>query len=165
VDTVVAILIPLAVIVVTGLLADSAKPFAKSEGGCSVVGYGWGMKGFALFLGTIPVALFVVLIFVAPQDRLPVLHMILLFGLLAAYLLLESFCVRVVFSPEHIQAFSPWRKNRKFRWEEITGVAFSPMARWHRVSTRAQGHIRLHEFKSGVPDFLSELRRRGIAGA
>ena len=100
-----------------------------------------------------------------PKDKLWVLLTALIFALPAAYLGLEAFLVRVVFSRRGIETFSPWHKSRVIAWGDVVSVSFSHAAKWHLIKTREQGYVRLHQMMSGVPSLLAELRRRGIDGA
>jgi hypothetical protein len=157
---VIAVTVPLAI----GLLTRAARPTARTLAGQSFIEYGWGLKGMAVFFSAVALGV-VVLAFIVPKDKLWVLLTALIFALPAAYLGLEAFLVRVVFSDRGIETFSPWRKNRIIAWGDVVGVSYSDAAKWHLIKTRRQGHVRLHQMMSGVPSILAELRRRGVNGA
>ncbi|MUV15668.1 PH domain-containing protein [Noviluteimonas gilva] len=157
-----ALLIPIAVTAVISLLLRLASPHAISVDGRTTIGYGVGVRSFAVLSGLVTLAPLVGSFFVEPKDRIAMLMIAATFGFPALYLLFESFGVRIVYSDSGIEAFSPWRKNRSFAWDELRGVSFSEMARWHRIET-TRGYVRMHEMKSGVASLLQELERRGIS--
>lgn len=160
-----AALIPIAVAIVVGLLSASAAPQATVSEGRTTIAYGRGFKAFAVLSGLFASLFFACMLFFPKTDRIHFFLLFLLFGLTALYLLMEGFCVRVVYDGRGIRAFSPWRPDRFVEWNDVLRVSYSQMAQWHRIETRRQGFIRVHDMKSGIPVLLEELRRRGIDGA
>ena len=155
---IIAVVVPLAI----GLLNKSAKRPAVTVDGRTEVAYGWGFKGFAVFSALVAVAPLVGMFFVPPDARVPKLTIALIFGIPAAYLVLEGFFVRIRYSDEGIEARSPWRRNRFVPWRDVRRVTFSGGAQWHRIETARSGYLRVHAMKSGVDTLLRELKDRGI---
>ncbi|NUS60392.1 MAG: PH domain-containing protein [Lysobacter sp.] len=155
---------PFAVAIVIGWLLSSARATAPTIEGRTTVGYGWGFKGFAVFMGIASLSPFVLMFMPSADDRIWVLALVAIMAIPTTYLLLEGFFVRVVFSDKGIEVYSPWRRNRTVAWSEVRKVRYSAVLSWHVVET-TQGPIRLHDMKSGVASLLAELQARGVSGS
>lgn len=152
----IAIIVPM----VLGWLLRSRSSEAKQENGITWLYYGKAMKGFALFFSVIVVGLVVIGFNVEPKDKLPVLGLIALFGGLSLPLLLEAFFVRVGYDADNIYCQSVWRANRVILWSEVGSATFSESMRWWVLDTEHSGKIRIHEFMSGLDEFLLKLEER-----
>ena len=159
-DLVPAVLIPVAVPIVLGLLVGAANPVAEVVAGKTTLKYGWAFKSFGLFFSALALCILAGLPFVKPADRIWIVALSLLFAVLSAPLILSAFLVRVTFSEEGIEAYSPWRKARNIPWSGVVRLRYSYRA--HIIDTRDNGKVKLPDMMSGVASMIDEVRRRKI---
>ena len=146
---------------VTWLLARAVRPGARVDGGASVLEYGRAFK----ILGACSWALIVLLVVAAiddPSQRRLAVFGLPIFVMIALYLCLEYFKVRVTFDSTGIRTVSPWRGPRSIPWEAVTRVSFSTWAQWYVIETTEFGSVRLSLHLSGTQALLGELERRGV---
>jgi len=80
--------------------------------------------------------------------------------LLLGWLHLEFSWVRILFDEQGITTRSPWRRSRQVPWAEVKKVSYNAILQWHVIATRGHGKIRMHDYLSGIPEFLEELGTR-----
>jgi len=74
-----------------------------------------------------------------------------------AWFVLEVLFVRVRITESHLEVRSPWRRRRVIPWTAITGYEFSEINRWHILSTKGFGKVRLSCYLSGVDQIAAHL--------
>lgn len=158
---VIALLVP--IILVT--LGAAVRPQARQVGGERIVGYGAGLRGFAVFFTTLAVLVALISLFLSPVDRPWILGISLMFALPAAYLLPHAYLTRFVFGPEGITALSPWRKRLFVAWGDIVNVRYSAGEKSYVVVAPSGIELKLHAYMSGVPELVTEMQQRGVRGA
>jgi hypothetical protein len=157
--------IAIAVSLVLSLLLKAARPQARRLGDLNVVEYGVVLKALAWFFLACAIAPVVGAFFVDAEDRLYVLGISGIFGVISAYLLPLVLLTRFEYDEVGIKAFRPWRKCVSAAWVDVVNVQYSPGHRSHVVALRDQGKFHLHEYMSGVPDVLAKMRSKGVPGA
>jgi hypothetical protein len=133
----------------------SRRFFRNSDPG--TLHYGPGFKGMAIWSAIPAVALCVGTPFASPHELPLALGVTGTMVLLSAFLILEAFRIQVVYDDDTVRTKSPWRRDRVIRWEDLGPVTYSRSMRWHKIATRDQGFVRLHEYLGGIPPFLALL--------
>jgi hypothetical protein len=142
-------------------LTRSARPLGKVVDGKTTLSYGWGFKGFWLFFGVLALCILATIPFVKVSDRISVVLLALLFGGLSMPMLLRAFMVRVIFSSDGIEAYSPWRKPKFVPWGDVSQFNYS-YSGCLRIDTSGTGRLVLTRNISGLASILEELRRRKV---
>ncbi|MES0489986.1 MAG: hypothetical protein ABUK01_08350 [Leptospirales bacterium] len=152
----VAIIVPLAL----SALVKAAKVPAQARDGKMWVEYGRTFKIFTFVFVLIPCALGILMFYVDPEGKFPVLMMALGFGALAIPLFLEAFFVRIGFDDTTAYCSSPWRSSRQIKFSDMEEPYYSESMQWWVIPTKTQGKIRLQSFISGQSEFLEKVRER-----
>jgi hypothetical protein len=119
--------------------------------------YGPEFKGFAIWSAIPAIALCIAIPFTLSNEFPLALGVTGMMALLSATMILEAFWVQVVYDDETVLTKSPWRRDREIRWEDLGAVTYSRSMRWHKIATRDQGFVRLHDYLGGKPPFLDLL--------
>ena len=151
----VALIVPLAL----SALAKSAQVPAEIRDGMKWLEYGSVFRTITFVLGLIPFGLGYLYFIVTPENKFPILMMILGFGALVVPLFLESFFVKIGFNDSMVHCYSPWRSNRQIKFSDLGEPVFSESLQWWVIPTKTQGKIRLQPFISGASELLEKLQK------
>lgn len=91
------------------------------------------------------------------RGRTPDASAMVFVTLLLGWLHLEFSWVRILFDEQGITTRSPWRRSRQVSWAEVKKVSYNPILQWHVIATRGHGKIRVHDYLSGVYEFVMYL--------
>jgi hypothetical protein len=157
-------LIGVAVALFLGGLATLAKrpPKLDPKSRTIVLEHSWLLKGLGLVAGLgmplLVLVLVLVIGFKKPSDALAAGGLLLFFGLLGGWLLLESMGVRVLLSEEGIEGRSPWRGTRFIPWDEVKEVKFSQAMSWFVVVGRRRDKVRVSMLLVGTQYFVEAVK-------
>jgi hypothetical protein len=153
-----------AVLLVLGLAAAVARagPKVDEQARTFTVEYSWLIKGIGLVTGLgmplLVIGLMFVVRFRTERDVYAAGGLLLFFGLLGGWLLLESMRVRVVVSEQGVVGYSPWRAVRSFRWDEVKQVYFSQTSNFVIVGPGGK-KIKVNVLLTGVRELCLAFKR------
>ena len=129
------------------------------ENGRTVIKYGIAMKLFSWLSLALPLMVISFIPKVKSSDMPSVITAFCMASGISASLILEFNRVMISYDDKFIYTKSPWRKNRKIPWSDITNIEFSNAASWHVVFTKNNGKIRLHTGLNGLKTILLEINK------
>lgn len=92
-----------------------------------------------------------------PDDRWPILVLVVILGGVGA-LLLNDCRGYVIVTDRGIQAFSPWRGRFDIPWGEIVWLDYDGLSRCFVLLSRDGRKVRVSTFYCGVPQFVEKVR-------
>jgi len=147
----VAIVVPLALAL---LARGSLASVASGE-----IRYGRLFRWFSLLMGLVPsLGVLVIVLFVQkrplrPDERLPVVLLIVLFPAIALPLVVEFFRVRHRYDDAGIDFRSPWTKHRRIAWVDVASVRWRRVWKWLDIKTNAGAVVHLSPWLAGLKPF------------
>ena len=141
------------------ILMSLVSQKAAIENGRTVIKYGIAMKIFSWLSLALPLMVIAIFPKVKSSDIPSVIAAFFMASGISASLILEFNRVMISYDDKFIYTKSPWRKNRKIPWSDITSIGFSSAASWYVVLTKNNGKIRLHTGLNGLKSILSEINK------
>ncbi len=131
--------------------------------GTAVLRYGPKLRVLGLCIAFAIPALLVLLLVATPvrslRNLIPLGGTFLTLGFVGGSLLLETQAVYLLVSDSGLVSFSPWRRRREWRWEEIEQVSFSRLNYWLILDGPRREKIRVSLLLCGSGDFARALLR------
>jgi len=121
--------------------------------------YSRGLRWFSLLIGLLPsLAVVTIVLFIQkrplrPDERLPVVLIVVLFPALALPMVLEFFRVRHRYDDAGLSFESPWSKNRRVAWADVASMRWRPMWKSLDLKTHAGVTVHLSPWLAGVGPF------------
>jgi hypothetical protein len=138
------------------------KP-AAPPGTFAELRYGPFLRLFALTVALAIPALTIYIVWFLPWARLQQLLLagvlFLSMSALGGLLLLETARVRLFLSAEGIVGYSPWRRRREIRWQDVRSVAYSSLNGWFIIVGADGRALRASRFLVGLPALLTALKK------
>ena len=155
--------------VLSWLFRLARKPVPVLPDGSVLVRYGTWMVVVGVACGVVmPLALVAVAVtagFRNPEDPYYFGGMVVFFGLLGWWVLLEGLKRRVVVSNSGLVASSPWRGEPvRLAWAQIARINFSPIAGQLVFGDGAGAKIRVGTMMSGLDQLIALSRRHAPTG-
>jgi hypothetical protein len=121
------------------------------------------LRVFAVAGGFVfPVAVLVMVLLKPPQkpdDILAAEIGLLVLKLLGWVLLLETFRFRVVVSEEALVSYSPWRRSRAIRWDEVAAVESVCPKSWFVFTAWDRRQIHVPLYVAGLAQLVHSMRQ------
>jgi hypothetical protein len=95
-----------------------------------------------------------------PDERVPVVLLMLLFPGLSLPLVLEFFRVHHRFDDAGLSFRSPWTKHRRIAWTDIASVQWGRFAKWLNLKTHAGANLHLSPVLAGLKPFANQALAR-----
>jgi hypothetical protein len=114
-------------------------------------------RWFSLVVGLLPpLAILTIVLFVQkrplrPDERVPVVILVLAFPALASPLILEFFRVRHRYDDAGLMFQSPWSKYRRIAWADVAQVRWRPI--WKSLDLKTHAGVTVH-----ISPWLAGLR-------
>jgi len=93
------------------------------------------------------------------EDVVAVVSLLIFFGFLLGYGVIEGLTVKVWVGPSGIRGTSGWRGYRKYTWAEISRIRYSPLSGWFKVEAPGKAPLRVHGWISGILEFQQMFMR------
>ncbi len=125
-----------------------------------IIRYGNEMRVVVIFCGLMVTFISYAAWHAAADQRHIAYPLAIAFIVSTVMLAIEIFFIRFVIDGGQVTHFSPWRRTRVIRWDNIIDYKWSGLFLWHVFRTRDQGSIRLSPYLAGVNTFLRKAFSR-----
>jgi hypothetical protein len=148
-----------AVVVLVPLVLALLSRGSLASVGPGELRYGRLFRWFSLLTGLVPpLAVLTIVLFVQkrplrPDERLPVVLLIIMFPTLALPLLVEFFRVRHRYDHEGLSFRSPWSKPRSIAWIDVASVRWRPVWKALAFKTNTGVTVNLSPWLAGLRPF------------
>ena len=150
----VAVIVAVVPLVLALLARGSLASVASGE-----IRYGRLLRWFSLIIGLVPpLAVIAAVLFVQkrplrPDERLPVILLIVMFPGLALPLVVEFFRVRHSYDDAGLVFRSPWSRHRRIAWVDVASVRWRRVAKWLDIKTNTGAIIHISPWLAGLRMF------------
>ena len=147
----VAIVVPLALALLSRGSLASVSP--------GEIRYGRLFRWFSLLIGLVPsLAVLTIVLFgqkrpLRPDERLPVVLLVVMFPAIALPLVVEFFRVRHRYDDQSLEFRSPWSKPRRIAWVDVQSVRWRRFVKWFDIKTNTGVVIHLTPWLAGLKPF------------
>ncbi len=153
----------LTALVLSWVFRQARKPAPTLPDGTIVLTYGKWMMALGAVSGIVmPVALVIVALkagFREPNDPYYFAAMIVFFGVLGWWFLLEGVKRRILVSETGAVSHSPWRGPTRIDWPEVAAVKFSALGSSLTLVSRSGRKVQASVMMPGVVQFADAIAR------